>query len=93
MKHKIVKYKKMPVRRGDVVMAIVGDDADGKKTGKVLQVFPQTGRALVEGFNYVRKHLRKTKDNPQGGIMTKEAPIDVSNLKVIKRSEQKKPEK
>lgn len=90
MKRKeIRRQRKLHVRRGDIVMAIAGEDADGKKTGKVLQVFPKTGRAIVEGFNYVRKHLRKSKDHPQGGIMEKEAPIHVSNLKVVKRSEER----
>lgn len=85
---KIQRQRKLHVRRGDIVMAIAGEDADGKKTGRVLQVFPKTGRAIVEGFNYVRKHLRKSKDHPQGGIVEKEAPIHVSNLKVVKRSEE-----
>lgn len=71
----------MHIKRGDIVMAIAGEDADGKKTGKVLQVFPKKGRALVEGLNYVTKHLRKSQDNPKGGIIQKEAPIHVSNLK------------
>jgi large subunit ribosomal protein L24 len=73
---------KMRIKRGDIVMAITGDDADGKKTGKVLRVMPDKGRVLVEGFNYVRKHLKKSQDNPKGGIVEKEAPIHVSNLKL-----------
>jgi large subunit ribosomal protein L24 len=88
VKHKVIQRQKCHVRRGDIVMAIAGEDADGKKSGKVLQVFPKTGRAIVEGFNYVKKHLRKSKDHPQGGIIEKEAPIHVSNLKVVKRHEE-----
>ena len=80
---------KMHVKRGDLVVAIRGEDAAGKKTGKVLQVFPEQGRALVEGFNYVKKHMRKSQDNPQGGIVEKEAPIAVSNLKVHTRADEK----
>ncbi len=80
---------KMHIKRGDIVMAITGEDADGKKTGKVLQVFPAQMRALVEGFNYVKKHLRKSQDNPKGGIVEKEAPIHVSNLKLYSASEEK----
>ncbi len=74
---------KMHIRRGDIVKAISGEDADGKKTGKVLKVFPQQGRALVEGFNFVKKHMRKSQDNPNGGIVTKEAPMAASNLAVV----------
>ena len=84
---------KMHIKRGDIVMAISGEDADGKKTGKVLQVFPSQQRAIVEGFNYVKKHLRKSQDNPQGGIVEKEAPIHVSNLKLHKADEKSAPVK
>jgi large subunit ribosomal protein L24 len=67
------------IKKGDTVEAIAGDDKG--KTGKVLQVIPETGRALVEGLNFVKKHMRKTQDNPQGGVFEKEAPIHLSNLK------------
>jgi large subunit ribosomal protein L24 len=60
------------VKRGDVVVAIAGDDAAGGKTGKILKVYPEKGRAVVEGLNFVKKHMRKTQDNPEGGIVEKE---------------------
>lgn len=90
---KIAPKQKLHIKRGDVVMAISGEDADGKKTGKVLQVFPKAGRAIVEGFHYVKKHLRKSQDNPQGGIVEKEAPMHVSNLKLVKVGERAAPAK
>lgn len=74
---------KMHVRRGDIVRAISGEDADGKKTGKVLKTYPGKGRVLVEGFNFVKKHMRKSQDNPSGGIVTREAPMASSKLKVV----------
>ena len=74
---------KMHVRRGDIVKAISGEDADGKKTGKVLRVYPKTGRVLVEGFNFVTKHLRKSQDHPNGGIIQREAPMASSKLAVV----------
>ena len=74
---------KMHVRRGDIVRAISGEDADGKKTGKVLKIYPSKGRVLVEGFNFVKKHLRKSQDNPNGGIVEREAPMAASNLAVV----------
>ena len=80
---------KMHVRRGDIVRAISGADADGKKTGKVLQVYPKTGRVLVEGFNFVKKHMRKSQDNPNGGIVSKEAPMAASKLVVVTRAAKK----
>jgi large subunit ribosomal protein L24 len=80
---------KMHVRRGDIVRARSGAEADGKKTGKVLKVYPGTGRALVEGFNFVKKALRKSQDNPNGGIVTKEAPLAASKLVVVTRAAKK----
>ena len=67
------------IKKGDMVKALSGDDKG--KTGKVLQVLPGTGRVVVEGLNFVKKHMRKTQDNPQGGRVEKEASIHVSNLK------------
>jgi large subunit ribosomal protein L24 len=77
------------VKRGDIVVAISGEDAAAEKTGKVLRVSPETQRALVEGFNYVKKHLRKSQDNPKGGIVEKEAPVHISNLKLYMEPEEK----
>lgn len=68
------------IRRHDVVIARTGTPASGHKTGKVLQVFPDRGRAIVEGLNYIHKTLRKSQDNPKGGVIQKEASIAVSNL-------------
>jgi len=68
------------VKKGDMVIALSGEDASRGKPGKVLQVLPKEAKAIVEGYNYVKKHMRKTQDNPQGGIVEKEAPIHVSNL-------------
>lgn len=70
------------VKKGDDVIVIAG--ADKGKSGKVIQVMPGKGRALVEGVNLVKKHMRKTQDNPQGGIVEMEAPIAISNVKLSK---------
>ena len=80
---------KLHVRRNDIVRAISGEEADGKKTGKVLKVYPKTGRVLVEGFNFVKKHMRKSQDNPNGGIVSKEAPLAASKLVVVTRAAKK----
>ena len=66
------------IRRNDTVMVCAG--ASAGKTGKVLQVIRGKGRALVEGANTVKKTLRKSQDNPQGGIVERENPIALSNL-------------
>lgn len=73
---------KTHVKKGDSVTIIAGEDKG--KSGRVLQVLPLQGRALVEGVNIVKKHMRKTQDNPQGGVIEKEAPVALSNLKLSK---------
>ena len=76
------KAIKTRIKKGDTVKVIAGDDK--VQSGKVLQVLPESGRVLVEGINIVKKHMRPTQDNPQGGIVEKEAPIAISNLQVNK---------
>ncbi|MDX1623742.1 MAG: 50S ribosomal protein L24 [Gemmatimonadota bacterium] len=63
--------------KGDTVLVIAGNDRG--KTGKVLAVFPKEDRVLVEGVNFIKRHTRPTQQNPQGGIMEREAPIHESN--------------
>ena len=65
------------IRKGDKVVVISGSDK-GKK-GSVLKVFPKEARALVQGVNLVKRHQRQTQSQ-QAGIVTKEAPIHLSNI-------------
>ena len=65
------------IRKGDKVVVITGSDK-GKK-GSVLKVFPKDARALVQGVNLVKRHQRQTQTQ-QAGIVTKEAPIHLSNI-------------
>ena len=71
---------KFHIKRGDLVEVTKG--ADAGKTGKVLQMLTQQNRAVVEGLNQITKHMRKSQDNPKGGIVQKEAPIAIANLKL-----------
>lgn len=71
---------KMTIRRNDIVLVCSGREAEGKKTGKVLQVIPGKATAIVEGLNFIYKTLRKSQDRPKGGIIKKEGPIAISNL-------------
>ncbi|MFG6150703.1 50S ribosomal protein L24 [Halobacillus sp. B23F22_1] len=71
----------MHVKKGDKVMVISGKDKG--KQGTILEAFPKKERVLVEGINEVKKHAKPSQDNPQGGILTKEAPIHVSNVMPI----------
>ena len=72
---------RMKVKKGDSVMVISGKNA-GKK-GKVLDVLPKDRRVLVEGVNMVKRHQKPSQGMPQGGIIDKEAPLDVSNVMVM----------
>lgn len=67
--------------KNDLVEVIAGDEKG--KTGKVLKVFPDKGRVLVEGVNYIFRHVRPSPKNPQGGRIQKEAPIAASNVLVV----------
>lgn len=67
-----------------MVQVIAGDDK-GKK-GRVIQVFNAANRALVEGINIVSRHTKPNAQNQQGGIIKKEAPVNISNLMVLDKS-------
>jgi large subunit ribosomal protein L24 len=71
---------KFNIKKGDNVVVIAGDDKDRSKPRKVLAVYPQKSRVLIEGVNMVTKHLKPNAQNPQGGIVQEEAPINISNI-------------
>ncbi len=71
----------MKVHKDDQVTVISGND-EGKQ-GRVLKVFPDTNRVIVEGVNFVKRHTKPNQKQQQGGIITKEAPINVSNVMVV----------
>lgn len=71
----------MKVVKNDNVLVISGN-YKGKK-GKVLKVVPKNNRVIVEGVNFIKRHTRPSQKNQQGGIVEKEAPIDVSNVMVV----------
>lgn len=71
---------KLHVRKNDIVVARKGRDAGASKTGKVLAVFPDKGKALAEGLNMVTKHLRKSQEHPKGMILKRESPMPLANL-------------
>ena len=70
---------KVPLRKNDFVIVKKGKDKG--KTGKILKVFPEKKRAIVEKINFIKEFIRPDRSrNVQGGIMEKEAPINISNL-------------
>ncbi|MEE9555346.1 MAG: 50S ribosomal protein L24 [candidate division Zixibacteria bacterium] len=68
----------MKIRKGDTVKVISGNDRG--KSGKVLKVFPDTGRIIIEGVNLIKRHTRPTPKNRKGGIIEKEGSINASNV-------------
>ena len=66
------------IRKGDRVIVIAGRDRG--RIGEVLKVLPKENRVVVQGVNLVKRHQRPTPRDPQGGIITKEAPIHISNV-------------
>lgn len=79
--------RKLHVRTGDTVRVLTGKDRG--KEGKVLQVDLKRERALVEGVNLVKKAMRPTEENPEGGVAEREAPLHASNLKTIGAADSK----
>lgn len=75
------KFRILPVKTGDMVEVLAGKDK-GKK-GKVLRTIPAQNKVVVEGLNTVRKTMRPTQANPQGGIQSVEAPLHVSNVAIV----------
>lgn len=73
--------KKLNIKKGDTVIVITGDDK-GKK-GEVRTVSSEKMKAVVEGVNMISKHTKPNAENPQGGIVKKEAAIHISNLMVV----------
>lgn len=71
---------KYNIKKGDNVVVIAGDDKDLKKPRKVLKVLLENGRVVVEGVNIVTKHTKPTAQNTKGGLVKKEAPINISNV-------------
>jgi large subunit ribosomal protein L24 len=71
---------KFNIKKGDNVVVIAGDDKDSKKPRKVLEVYPDESRVLVEGVNIVSRHTKPSARNTRGGIVKKEAAIHISNV-------------
>jgi large subunit ribosomal protein L24 len=71
---------KFNIKKGDNVVVITGDDKDPKKARKVLEVYPDAAKVLVEGVNIITKHTKPSAQNTKGGIVKKEAPIHISNI-------------
>lgn len=71
----------MRIHKNDIVLVIAGNDRG--KRGKILKVFPEKSRVVVEGVNFILRHQKPTQANQQGGIIKREGPIHVSNVMLL----------
>jgi len=71
---------KFNIKKGDNVVVIAGDDKDAKKARKVLEVYPDESKVLIEGVNIITKHTKPSAQNTKGGIVKKEAKVHISNI-------------
>jgi large subunit ribosomal protein L24 len=71
----------MRIKKGDLVRIVSGNDKG--KDGKILKVYPESERIIVEKINMIKRHQRPNQASPQGGIVEKEAPIHASNAMLI----------
>ncbi len=75
--------KKFHIHRGDTVKVISGNHRGAQ--GKVLQILKDKSRAIVEGVRMIKKHQRKSQDQPNGAIIEREGPIHISNLQLVEK--------
>lgn len=71
----------MHVRKGDTVTILTGKDKG--KSGKIIRSIPKENRVVVEKINLVKRHQKPNLNNPNGGIITMEAPVHVSNVQLV----------
>ena len=73
--------KKIKIKKGDKVVVISGENKGS--SGSVLQVLYNSNKAIVEGLNMVKRHTKPSAENPKGGIIEKQLPLDISNLSLL----------
>ena len=78
------------VKKGDNVTVISGNHKGA--SGKILAVLPKKQQVLVEGVRIIKKHTKKSQDNPNGSILEREGPIHISNVRLLEKVEPKKVE-
>ncbi len=72
---------KVNFKKGDNVLVISGDDKG--KSGKIVSIFPEKMRVIIEGVNFLKKHNKPSQKVPQGGVIKKEGTLHISNIKLI----------
>lgn len=83
----MTKRPKFHVKKGDTIQVVSGNHKGA--TGKVLAVHAKKSHVLVEGVRIIKKHTRKSQENPNGAIVEREGPIHISNVKLLEKGEPK----
>jgi large subunit ribosomal protein L24 len=76
--------KKTHVKKGDEVVVISGNHRGSR--GRILQVLMRKDQVVIEGVRMIKKHARKSQDRPQGGIIEREGPLHISNVKIVEKA-------
>ena len=79
------------VRRGDIVQVISGNHKGA--SGKILQIIAGKNQVIIEGVRMIKKHQRKSQDQPNGAIIEREGPLHISNVKLVEKAVSDKPAK
>lgn len=82
---------KSHVKRGDEVVVIAGSEKG--KRGKILQIHTKSDRATIEGIKLIKKHVKRSQEQPQGSIVEREGTVHVSNLVLAARYDQRREKK
>ena len=77
----LLSFAKLNVKKGDTVVVIAGKDKG--KQGEIIQALPKKNKVLVKDVNKVKRHTKPNQKAPQGGIITKEAPLHASNVMLV----------
>jgi large subunit ribosomal protein L24 len=78
------KRIKTHVKKGDEVEVISGNHKG--ESGVILQVFPEKQQVIIEGVRMIKKHVKRSQDNPEGAIVEREGPIHISNVKLLTKA-------
>lgn len=76
----MAKFQPLHIKKGDEVYVISGPHKSREKKGKIIQVDTKQDRVIVEGFNMIKKHVRKSQEHPEGAIVEREGTIHISNV-------------
>jgi large subunit ribosomal protein L24 len=76
-----MQKRKVALKKGDNVLVICGEDKG--KSGKIIDIFPNKDKVIIQGVRFLKKHMKPTQKSPQGGIVKQEGTIHLSNVRLV----------